>query len=234
MGIMSIMTLITSLVYKYVDMEIVITAQQFPLDILKLNLEMLIPIFSAILISDIITDEYRSGTLKLPLIHPVSRIKLLNAKIITILVILIVLSIFSLVISYVLGLTLLDWGDSFMLNGKVYSTLNGILITVGSHLASIIPLLAFNLIIIMISLKLESSGTVVGAAVGLIFGFNILIQLSETIRPYVISYYFNYYPILLKNTLSKETLIGLLVITGYGIGTYFVCLNLFNKKDIVY
>jgi ABC-2 type transport system permease protein len=102
MGIMMIMTLIPAFICKFGEVDKTMSAQMFPLEALKMHLDMLLPIFISILIADIITDEYRSGTLKLPLIHPVSRRKLLNSKLFTILVTITVLLLFFLVF-------LMDW-----------------------------------------------------------------------------------------------------------------------------
>jgi len=54
---------------------------------LSVMMESIITIFSVILISDMITDEYKCGTLKLPMLHPISRLQYFASKIISVTII---------------------------------------------------------------------------------------------------------------------------------------------------
>jgi len=233
MGLMFIMTLISALVFKFAEIDIIISAQSFPLEALKMNIDMLLPIFITILIADMITDEYRAGTLKLPLIHPVSRKKLLNAKILTLIIASIILLLFLLIISYILGVIMFEWGAGFTFNEITYSNVQGIWMTICSYFISVLPILAYGLIIILISLILTSSGAVVGIAIGILFAFSILIQVSEILRPYLLTYYFSFFAMLLKNPLSMEIILGLFVIGVYSTIAYIASVRLFIKKDIL-
>ena len=234
MGIIFVMTLLLAFIYKFANIDKTMSAQMFPLEILTMQLDMLLPIFISILIADIITDEYRTGTLKLPLIHPVSRKKLLNSKLFVLVITISFLLLFSLIISYGLGMSLFAWEEGFSFNETIYTANQGIFITIGSYIISILPLLTFSLLIMLISLKLSSSGAVVGSAIGLLFGFDILIQLSEVVRPYILNYYFRYYSILINKGIGEESIIGFLVIILYGTVAYLLAVKIFQEKDIVY
>ena len=234
MVIMLGMALIPAFIYKYAETNVTMEGQRFPLDILKSNLEMLLPIFLSILIADLITDEYKDGTLKLPLIHPISRTSLLNSKIASLAIALLVLIFFSLISSYIIGFIFFGAGEGLNIYGETYSTGYGFLVTMFSHLIAIIPLLAFGMVIVLLSLNMSSSGGVVGASIGIIFGLNILGQLSKTIRPYLINTYFSLHGIILNSSSQISLSKSIIVIFSYGVISYLISLKIFNKKDIIY
>lgn len=60
--------------------DIPVNGQNVPILMLPTIVNILLPLFVIVLVAGMITDEYANGTLKLSLIHPVSRTSLLTAK----------------------------------------------------------------------------------------------------------------------------------------------------------
>ncbi|MEC9488219.1 MAG: ABC transporter permease [Halanaerobium sp.] len=234
LGIIFAMILIPGLVFKFSEVAKPVSGQQFPLEILNSNVELLLPIFLAILVADLITEEYRDGTLKLFLVHPVSRSKLLHAKLITILIAVVILMAFSLVASYAMGTILFGWGQGLQFGDANYQGFQGILVTAGAHLFSILPLMACALVLLVIALNLTSGGAVVGISIGLIMGLTVLGQISLAARPYLLTTYFRYYLLFLNQPGWKELLQGVAAVLLYGGISYILSLRFFQHKDLQY
>lgn len=233
MAIIFIMTILPAFIFRFAETDIDMTGQMFPVENMTMNLGMLIPIFLSILISDMITEEYINGTLKIPLIHPVSRKKLFNGKLLALLIATTTLVLFSLIISYGSGYIFFEWGESLQINNVDYFGINSIFVTVGLYVSSLFPLLAFSTVIIFIALKLTSSGAVVGVSVGFIFALNILSQLVEKLRPFLIYTYFN--PIVfLISPGGVDLLQGIIIIFIYGVIFYVLSLKMFEKQDLLF
>ncbi len=179
-------------------------------------------IFSVVLISDMITDEYKCGTLKLPMLHPVSRLHYFAAKVISVFIITLLMLLYTLVISYILNLVVLGTG------GAVKAT--EFLKVLRYYVLSTLPLLAFDMIIFFIAINLASGGAVIGLSLGLYFGLQIAGQLIQGLDKYLITTYIT----LFVNTTPKETLIeGLIAIGIYSFVFYLISNFIFKRKDIL-
>lgn len=213
----------------------------FPMNGQNLSLNMLaflstniIPGFIIVMMAGMITDEYIGGTLVLNLLHPVSRAKLLAAKMCAMTVALLTFLGFTLLTGYVLGTIFFGWGDAFIFQETVYSTQEGILLTVGSYLISLLPTLAFAAFAMLTAMLFSSSGVTVGVLLASVVGMSLLGQLLEGIQPYLIIYQLPFFQTALMGGEWREILSSLAVITVYGLGSYFIAVHLFKKKDLVY
>ncbi|MCK8817605.1 ABC transporter permease [Natroniella sulfidigena] len=221
---------------------VVINGQTTPFYMLNFMITNILPLFIIIFMADMITGEYVQGTLKLPLLHPVSRTKLLAAKAIAISIVLLSLLVFSLILSYVLGTAIFGWGDQFIYQeadqtiqeATTYSTSQGIIITLSSYLLSIYPLLAFGMLIMFLALLFNSSGVTAGISIGLIIFLSILGEVIEAIRPYLIINGFALFNILFVERDINYFTITLIVTTLYGIIFYLGSIYLFQNKDLQY
>ncbi len=179
----------------------------------------IIPLFIIIMMSGMLTEEYVGGTLKLSLLHPVTRSRLLTAKICALAVPILIFLVFTLLAGYGLGTAFFGWGDRFIYQDLVYTTREGIIFTVSSYLISFLPTLAFSALVMLISLQFTSGGAAVGALIGLVITMSIAGQLFKVIQPFLIIYRLTFFQTLLMGGELNQTILSL---------------YLFNKKDITF
>ena len=209
------------------------TVNTLPLENLSWSTEMIIPIFIAVLVADLITNEYQEGTFKLSLVSSVTRMELLAAKIITLVSIITLLVLFTMMISYLSGAIFLDWGIPFQFNNVTLTETQGILYTFGLYFLAVVPLSAFGILIMYLGFKLETGGSVVGLTIGIFFIMNIIRQLSKLMRPLVLSNYFNTGYLLSPDGLSNKLIILIIVSLVYGLAFFGLSVSDLIKKDIV-
>lgn len=220
--------------------DIPINGQTIPLYMLTTYVNILLPIFLIVFTADMVTEDYATGTLKLSLIHPVSRTKLLTAKVLTLTVLTFFMLIIGMVVGAAVGTIIFGWGEKFIYEDAVneiiynFSTVNGLLITLGSYLVSILPLIAFSLIIMLLALQFTSSGAVVGVSFGMLLTLGFLGQVSEGLQPYLINYHFKLFNLIFLAVEYPKALISIAFITILGISCYAASLLLFKRKDIVF
>lgn len=179
----------------------------------------LLPIFFAIIIAESFTEEYKAGTLKLTLLHPISRTHYLLGKILA----LIPIGLFLVGLSGILGF-LVD----FIKLGSSGININNVADLFAKGVLSLFPILAFSMIILLLSLILNSSGAVIGGT----FGFMILFQLlavfagKYNMENLIITNYFNMF------FDGSNGITGLGVVAAYLLGFLVLSLVFFNRKDI--
>lgn len=211
-----------------------IAAKKFPDSITNININTIaegmlqtmmgtiFQIFSIIIISDMITDEYRSGTLKLSMIHPVSRAQYFAAKVISLTIITLLMMIFTMVISYLLNIIVLGMGEPVSASA-VFEVIKG-------YILSIIPLLGFDMIIFFIAIILSKGGAVIGLSIGLLFVFDIAGTFIKDIKDYMIT---NYFGLFTTNGQTTELTKSLIIVAAYIVVFYFLSNLLFKQKDIL-
>jgi len=216
-------------VYKIQD------GQTYPLFFFGITTTLILPIFLTIIISEMITEEYLTGTLSISLIHPVSRHKMIAAKTLTVVLTILLSLTFTMLLAYFIGTLLFGWGDAFLNKGITYTTSEGILLTVGTYLLSALPLLAYSMVIMFFALIFNSSAVVVGATLGLLITTTFAGYLVSEIQPYLISTYFNNfsYSLMFSNDMAL-LMMALKVIAFYGIVFYLLNSIILKKRDLVY
>lgn len=194
----------------------------------------ILPLFIIISMSQMLVEEYVNGTLTLTLIQPVSRAKILTAKLLSLILPLFIFLFFSLLSGYLIGTLFFGWGEQFLIQGRAFSPAAGIGITLGSYLLTLIPLLAFVSFVMLLSLQFNSSGVAVGILLGILVGMSVAGQLFPTLQPYLLVFQISYFGTLFLN--PQWDLIGraLLVVLAYGMGSYLLSIYLFKKRDISY
>jgi ABC-2 type transport system permease protein len=212
----------------------IFNGQTYPLNFLGLVTSWIMPIFMIILCADMVTEEYLNGTLALSLAHPVSRTSLMTAKAISLLVIMTFLLLSTLLIAYVIGTLFFGWGNSFMIQGTTFSTFNGILLNIGLYGISALPLIAFGMVVMFISLQFNSGSVVTGVSIGLMLILTLGAEMVPRLQPFIITTYFNTfsYSLLFFRDLPN-ILMGVNMIVLYGIGFYLASILVFKKRDLV-
>jgi ABC-2 type transport system permease protein len=219
--------------------------QTMPLTMLG-GLSTILVIFITILLSDIMTDEYKTGTLKLSLIRPVSRIKLLISKMFSVLIGSAVLLLFTMIISYIFGVIFFGWGDKFVFQGIKYSlngdmsnytvtygVFKGILFTLFSYFIALVPYMAFGMVALFFATIFSNMGATIGTMLGIWVVLDIVRSALKAARPYVINTYFTYYMDFANNINWGNVLAEFGVILAYGIVFFAASAIIFRKKDIL-
>lgn len=209
-----------------------LTGQTFPLAMFE-GLDDLLAIFVILLIADLITEEYVNGTLKVSLLRPVSRTQLLIAKVVVLAIVMAMLLIFTMIVSYIAGIIFLGWGDQMILEDQTLTTTQGVLTVVKGYLSMILPVTALGLVTMLISLHLNSVGSTIGIGLAIYFISEIAGQLSQTLRPFLLTTYFRYYLIVINGN-WKQILNGLAAFLIYGGGCYLLSLITFKRKDLLH
>lgn len=207
--------------------------QVYPLSMFGVIVAFVIPIFLIILVAEIITDEYLSGNLALSLVHPVSRLQVLTAKAIFLLLVILGLLLYSLVISYGIGTIIFGWGKDFMMRGATFTMAEGVFITVSSYLSAALPLFAFSLFVTFIAFIFQGSAAVVGISAGVFMLLIILDLLFDQLRPVIITSYFNTVPIIFNYLANPLSIIfSLMFVSVFGFIFYTLALTYFLRKDM--
>lgn len=222
-----------------------INGQTYPLHMLQ-GIDIITIIFIISLLADIVTDEYKNGTIKLSLLRPVSRTKLLISKLVCLLFGLFFLYIFTMVISYVLGSFFWGFGDQFEFSGIRYtplgemvnytcsfSSFEGILFTICSYLLSLIPYFIFGILVLFISLFFSSMGATICISLGVWLSMTLISQQIIQVRPYMLSSYFTFYLEFASNINIMQVILGFSIMFFYCIAFFLGGLLVFRKKDIL-
>lgn len=196
------------------------------------SLAPLVTIFSVIVAGDSVASEFTWGTVKLLLIRPASRGKILLAKYISVLLFIVELLLIMLIISYFTGLVLFGVSGSVSPDGTMPAILQGY----GIKAVEIVmtATLAF-----MISTVFRSSSLAIGLSIFLMFVSGTLVTILVQLRYDWVKY------LLFANTDLTPYLHGgkpvvpgmtlgfsLAVLAGYWIVFYAVSWLLFTKRDV--
>ncbi|MEL3985921.1 ABC transporter permease subunit [Bacillus velezensis] len=207
-----------------------------PLGFVKKNIWMtfLISIIAIVFASNIITKEYRWGTIKFLLIRPYTRINILLSKFTTIFVFLLLLFIILFLSSWLIGIML------YGVDVNNYTTLvisreevveQNILINLFTvYFCSFISILSYCSLAFMITNILKSN--VISIIISLIlalFGGPLSTNLSQRISKY--SLFFNA-DRLMHVSSFKEEVIPILIVVSYSILFIGISLVFFNKFSL--
>ncbi|MDR3601360.1 MAG: ABC transporter permease subunit [Desulfosporosinus sp.] len=230
---------ITVFVYKNSDgtglRSIIRTAnaQSLPLTFLN-SWAQFMSIFISIYIADIITDEYKTGTLKLSLLRPVGRVKLFHSKILALIIFNVVMVALIVLLTYVFGILTFGWGDYTLYNGTNYYGAQGVLLTVAAYALIIVPYTAFGMIVIFIAVLSNDMTTTIIASVELsLIGqyFNAF----ESLKAFsIVNQIYFFHELFVKNHDLGQAVLGIGVNLAYIIVFYLLSVRAFKKKDIVF
>lgn len=221
--------------FTYISRFKVHDGQTYPLFFLGMITSLVVPIFISIITADMVTEEYVAGTLSTTLIHPVSRLKLLTAKVITLYMVILFALTYTLLLSYGVGSLSFGWGEAFLDRGIVYSSTEGVIITLGSYLIASLPLLSFALFVVLLAHLFLSASAVVGISISLMILFSIVGLLVSEIQPYLLTTYFTHLSELILFSSNREgTLKAIAVILFYGVISFALSALIFNRRDLHY
>lgn len=208
------------------------TGQMFPIGNLS-GIVQMFAIFAIIMIAEMITEEYITGTLKLSLLHPVTRGQFIIAKVCSLWIATVILLLFTMIASYIIGTLFFGWGSQFVLMEKTYSMGTGLLITAGAYLLTSVPIMVMSLVVLLASLYLNGSGAVIGLGLGFFFIQTIASQVSPKIAPFLITTYNDLWSFILSHQWQKVGH-GLIVFAIYGGLSFILSLQTFKRKDLLH
>ena len=210
--------------------------QEYPLSLLE-GMVNLLPLLLIFIVSDMVAGEYNSGTLKLSLLYPVSRDRLLISKMMAILVMTVFLLAFTLVTGYIAGFLAWGWEEGFTYMGMEYSTGKGILVTLQSYLISVLPLLAIGILYLFLSLLVNNGTAALGLSLVTFFVMTGMFDFVEVLRPFLLTSYLQLFQFIILREEAAE--LSVMIVSGFIVliaGTTILAaasLYLFRRKDIL-
>ena len=207
--------------------------QSAPLALINILSQFMV-IFIPIFIGDSITNEYRQGTMKLSLLRPISRSQLLRAKTASLFVFIAVMTIFFIVASYAIGTYYLGWGSGTEYAGHLYTSTEGILLTLEANALLMLPYMAYGLFVASIAVfSSNMSLTIISSLVIMTIGLNL--NVFEAIAPYSLAYHIAYFHENFVHTPDwKMALQSTGIVASYLIVFCWLSFTKFRKKEILY
>lgn len=229
-GILTLTVILYALMFKYVMESGVNSA--LPFMSMTTSLSFLVFVFSVIVAGDSVASEFTWGTIKLLLIRPATRAKILAAKYVSVVLFLITALLALFVVSYFVGLLFFGLGGAASEAGnfpgiaKVYSI-------------KFIDLLMFVSLAFMISTVFRSSSLAIGLSIFLMFTANGIVFFLAGFK-----YNWVKYTLFANTDLSPYLLGGEPIVKGmtlgfsvamlvvYWIVFYAISWLIFTKRDI--
>ena len=207
--------------------------QSVPLNTLDLLTQFMI-IFIPILLGDSVTNEHRRGTLKLPLLRPVHRSELLGAKLAAMLVFIVIMAAFYVAAAYAVGTYYLGWGDGTEYAGRVFSTAEGIRLTLAAVALLVFPYAVYGLFVTAIAvLAGNMSLTIISALVIMTIALNL--NAVEAVAPWSLAYQAAYYhEAFISDPDWNLALQRTGVLALYAVILALFSFRMFRKKEILY
>lgn len=197
----------------------------------------------------IVASEYQKGTIRLLVIRPNKRWKILLSKFLTITILTIVLAFITYLASFLTNGILYGFKDYFISdliisNGKI-KEISFILLSIGKMLILLIPIIFSGLIAFFLSTITKNTALSVGLSIFLQFGYGLITMIlvlinfpfiNLTFLPYLDYSQFNDYSTLSSNLYMYETYytFGLanIVLCIWSIILYITSNIVFTKRDI--
>jgi ABC-2 type transport system permease protein len=199
-----------------------------------------VPILVALVTGDLLAGEANSGTYRILLTRPISRVKLIISKFLAGWVYVTALILFMIILSTVIGGLLFGPGDLLVMTTKVSIISSDDLIwrflaAYGYGLLCMTTVAAMSYL--LSALSDNSIGPIIGT-IALIIGITVISTVGKSLLEPVLPYFFTTYLTswqkffdteFTMNMISHDILIQLIYIFGF----FFVTLFYFRKKDIL-
>ena len=187
-------------------------------------------LFTIFLATDLVASEYEKGILKLPIMINGKRKKLIKAKLLSLIIWIILLVVFDIGSSYIVGKVLLKQGTTLVLDGQNILTkgveIKGIEATITviiSELSIIFPLISFGILMVFISLLVRKSSLVMG--IGFLYYIISIISPDKTRYVFLIKYIYKLPSFMIIGSGSLEPVIYILI--SLIIANVLVIVNIF-------
>ena len=169
---------------------------------------LLLVLFTIFLATDLVASEYEKGSLKLPI--------MVKAKMLSLIIWIILLVIFDIGSSYIVGKLLLKQGTTLVLDGQnvlakgvQIQGIEAIFTVVISELSIIIPLISFGILMVFISSLVRKSSLVMG--IGFLYYIISIISPDKTRYLFLIKYIYKLPSFMIIGSGSLEPAIYILI-----------------------
>ncbi len=195
----------------------------FPMSVLGVLANTLLPLFTALVATDLFSGEFSHNTMKISMTRPISRFKLFSAKI---------GAIAFFVLANLMSVMLLSIIVGLICNFSSI-TYTGIIRIIVSYLVTLIPIMVLALVVVFLSNIIKSSTAVfflsvllyiVSYVMGTVFS-----QFSSIFITSMLSWHMHW---VADKILIAKIFREFLIMLGYGIMFFTAGYYLFDKKDL--
>lgn len=199
------------------------SSSQFPVLVLSVLVNTILPLFTALVAIDVFSGEFSHNTMKITLTRPISRLKLYTAKICAIAFFVLANLLMVMLVSLVVGLVF----------NFVSLSVAGILRIFLAYVVTLIPVMAFALIVVFLANVLKSGTSVFFLSIIIFIAFNALALFFQKYSNIFITSMFDWYVLWNVDTIQLDKLVReFLIIAGYVIMFYTSGYYFFDKKDL--
>ena len=219
--------------------QAVMNGQSFPLQMLS-GSSLFIAIFMAVLVADMVSDEYRQGNFKAVLLHPIQRGQLVCAKAASLLLALVVVVAFTGLTSCLLGGIFFGQGDAILVNGAPVIShgtslggLRGALATVLAALGFILAAFGLTMLALFVSFLTDSSPVTIAVGASLALFAKMALGV-EVLRKAFIGAFMDTLPsMIVAGAGLPEIFLTIAIAAVYAAGFYGASILLFSGKDVL-
>ena len=212
-----------------------LNGQVYPLTMFGVLVSFVLPLLLLILVAETVAEEHTAGLLALSLLHPVTRGKVIAAKAVFFFTVILVFLLFAMLFGYAVGTLLFGWGGGFMLRGTAFPTGKGVAITFLSYVTAALPQFAFCQLVMFLAVVINSSAAVAGIAAGIFIFSSMLMLLSDEIKPFLLTSYFNTVPAVADFAIGKTGVFAQFSFPAlYALVFFLLTVLVFSKKDMLF
>ena len=195
-------------------------------------------LFTIFLATDLVASEYEKGILKLPIMINGKRKKLIKAKLLSLIIWIILLVVFDIGSSYIVGKVLLKQGTTLVLDGQnilnkgvEIKGIEAIITVIISELSIIFPLISFGILMVFISLLVRKSSLVMG--IGFLYYIISIISPDKTRYLFLIKYIYKLPSFMIIGSGSLEPVIYILISLIIAVVLIIVNIFCFRMMEIL-
>lgn len=176
----------------------------------------IIPPFTIIIISKVITEEFSSGGMKIYLINPINRTEILIGKLVFICINVLIIMITQIIISIIATSILTQVPSLGLISDLVYK-----------YSITFIPIVGLISILFIPGLLIQSSRNTISFGIFIIIGFDILCSYFTKLSPYSITYILKNIADMNSNITNSFIISLVYIVAGMAVSSY-----IFKNKEI--
>jgi ABC-2 type transport system permease protein len=200
-----------------------VSGTQFPVLVLTLFSKTILPFFTTLVVIDVFSGEFSHNTMKITLTRPISRLKLYTAKICAVAFFVLVNLMIVMLLSMLAGLIFNS--DSI--------TAMGTLRVVLAYIVTLVPVMAFALIIAFLTNIFKGGTSVFFISVIVFIAFNGIAIAFPRYSSLFITSMFDWHSLWNVNTFQMSKILReFFIILGCAIMFYTAGFYLFDKRDL--
>jgi len=197
-------------------------SMEFPLLVLSVVANSIIPLFAALITIDCFSGEYSQNTMKISLTRPVSRLKFFTAKLTALSLFIFANLMFVMIFSTLAGL---------IFNSNTF-TIHGIIMILISYIITLLPMIIFIMVVALFTNIIRSGIAVFFLTIIVFLGFKALGILFSDYSGILFTSMLDWYTLWIMNIFPAfKILREFLLLFSYGIILFTSSFYLFDKKE---